>query len=548
VAIICVRCQNVVPDEAQFCSSCGAQQTSSDPHNAETLKQTTDTNDQLSPTLKPTASTYDQHRAGTGNHDPASHDPRIGLVLDSKYQLVERLGQGAMGSVYRARRLHIGDDVAVKLMSRDLIRKQSALERFRREARSAAMIRHPNVVTIHDFSEADDQNGEAYIVMELVKGDSLRKVLERESRLSPERAVELMSGVCAGVGAAHRQGLLHRDLKPDNVIVTLPSHYGERETAKVVDFGLAKVRDAADVSALTQTGTLLGTLYYMSPEQCRGEALDARADVYSLAAMLYETLTGQPPFVASNPVGLIAKHLSEAPPEFDERLLIPATLRKACVRGLAKNREERQPDATAFRDELQALTAEKHPESTIVLPSQTRGSRSALRWFLGVAVVFVLAIGSIGLGLAVKFGFFGAGRDKPKQDPQEQSKAVSMPAQAPTSESEVTTTSVTAADLRGTWTGKYGPLGQPATLVVKSQKGDRIEGTLEQGSILVAFDGTIRSGTINLKQTKVIRGEGWSLGEDTGKVSDDGKSMSGTGKDATGELLGMSYNWSFTRP
>jgi len=149
-------------------SSCGSPRTNPDPLSAETLKQTSTTYDQLSPK--------------TDDHNPRPHDPRIGLVLDSKYQLLDRLGEGGMGSVYRARRLHIGDEVAVKLLSHNLVRDHNAIERFRREARSAAMIRHPNVVSIHDFNDASYMN-EAYIVMELVRGESLRKVLEREGRL-----------------------------------------------------------------------------------------------------------------------------------------------------------------------------------------------------------------------------------------------------------------------------------------------------------------------------------------------------------------------------
>ncbi len=538
--MICASCQNVLPDEADFCSSCGAPRPNHDPHTAETLKQTDTTNDQLSPR--------------TDNHD---RDPRIGLTLDSKYQLLERLGEGAMGSVYRARRLHIGDDVAVKLMSRDLIKNQKALERFRREARSAAMIRHPNVVSIHDFNDADEQNGEAYIVMELIKGDSLRKVLGREGRLTPERAVSLMSDVCSGVGSAHRQGLLHRDLKPDNVIVMAASPDGDRETAKVVDFGLAKVRDS-DVSALTQTGALLGTLYYMSPEQCRGEILDARADVYSLGAVLYEMLTGRPPFVASNPVSLITKHLSDLPPPFPEHLLILPALAKACFRALAKNPEERQADAIKFRDELQAALAGEHkpevtthsgapPASNLRIPESHR-SRTALHWIIAVLAVFVIATGSIGFGIAMKLGMFSAPHnDKANQNVQEQTKVVPLPTQPTASESDSTTSLATPTDLRGTWTGTYGPLGQPATLVVKSHEGERIEGTLEQGPVLVAFKGNVALRTIHLKQTRVIRGDGWSLGEDAGTVSEDGKKMSGTGKDAAGQLLGLTYEWSFTR-
>src|SRR5215813_3986897 len=212
-AMICSSCHNVLADEAQFCGSCGAPCANHDPRTAETLKQLTSTNGQLTPR--------------TDNYSPSSEDPRIGLTLDSKYQLLERLGDGAMGTVYRARRLHIGDDVAVKLMSRDLIRNRNAIERFRREARAAAMIRHPNVVSIHDFNDADKENHEAYIVMELVNGDSLRKILQRQGHLSQDHAVFLMCDICAGVGAAHRQGLLHRDLKPDNVIVASSFLAGE---------------------------------------------------------------------------------------------------------------------------------------------------------------------------------------------------------------------------------------------------------------------------------------------------------------------------------
>jgi len=479
------------------------------------------------------------------------------MILDSKYQLLERLGEGGMGSVYRARRLHIGDDVAVKLLSHDLVRDRTAIERFRREARSAAMIRHSNVVSIYDFNDAHDKKDEPYIVMELVAGDSLRNLLKREGRLSPERAVSLMCDVCAGVGVAHRQGLLHRDLKPDNVIVTSSSYVGERETAKVVDFGLAKVRNAAYVSALTQTGTVLGTLYYMSPEQCRGEEVDSRADVYSLGAMLYEMLTGRPPFTASNPVGLIAKHLSEAPVAFPDALCIPPGLSQACFRALAKNPEERQADAIALGDNLKAAVAPDHNravsnERAVVaakpgLPGRQTHRSSALRWGIAIVAASIIVIALIGVGLAVRFGSFGiTGNDQANQNSQHETASVPTPTQAPT-ESSKTSGAASVSDLRGRWTGTYGPLGQPATLVINSHKGNALEGILEQGTIQVALSGTVSSGSVHLKQTKVIKGEGWVLGEDVGTVSPDGKKMAGTGKDTLGESIGISYEWSFTR-
>ena len=203
--------------------------------------------------------------------------------------------------------------------------------------------------------------------MELVQGVSLGNLLRREGRLSPQRAVALMQDICAGVGVAHRQGLLHRDLKPDNVIVTPPSHEGDEETAKVVDFGLAKVRDVAASTALTHTGAVIGTLYYMSPEQCSGEDLDARADVYSLGAMLYEMLTGGPPFRANNLAGLIAKHLHEPPPPFPPDLRVPPALAAVCFRALAKNRNDRPADAMAFSRDLRT------PAFSTSATDETRG-------------------------------------------------------------------------------------------------------------------------------------------------------------------------------
>jgi serine/threonine protein kinase len=533
--MLCSSCQNPLPDEAVFCSSCGVATVKIDLHT--TIKNSPDTD----PSRK------------TPKFDPQS-DPRIGLVLDSKYELVERLGQGGMGVVYRARRLHIGDEVAVKLLSHDLLREQRAIERFRREARSAAMIRHPNVVSIHDFNDGSSSGAanEAYIVMELVKGNSLRHLLESEGRLSPGRAVTFIHDICAGVGVAHRQGLLHRDLKPDNVIISPPSHDNDRETAKVVDFGLAKVREE-NVSALTEAGILLGTIYYMSPEQCRGEELDARADVYSLGAMLYEMLSGGPPFRSNNITGLITKHLSEPPPTFPQSLQIPPVLARICFRALAKNREERQADALVFGKELQAaLTASDEYRPGIVpydsgsgipAPISAQGKSRLWKWMIAIAGLTVFAVALVGLGIAIKFGADRIGRSNTtarKTQTETTQKAEETNTQVTSDRAEVT-------DLRGSWTGTYGPTNQAATLTIKHHDGNKIDGVLEQGATRVAFNGTIESGTIRMKQSEVLSGEGWSLGEDTGTVSKDGKKMSGTGKDAYGGSLGLTYQWAFSR-
>lgn len=530
----CPNCRRELADDAAFCGSCGVPTVRIEA--AETVPNSAITN-----------APYGDHR-----FEP---DPRVGLVLDAKYELLERLGQGGMGTVYRARRLHIGDEVAVKLLSHDLVREEQALARFRREARSAAMIRHQNVVSIHDFNDGSGANGESYIVMELVHGKSLRSILEQEGRLPAERAVALMRNICAGVGIAHRQSLLHRDLKPDNVIVTPPTHEGEKETAKVVDFGLAKVRDAADVSALTRDGVLLGTLYYMSPEQCRGEDLDPRTDVYSLGAMLYEMLSGGPPFRSSNLTGLISKHLNDPPPRFDPALQIPPGVAHICFAALAKNRNERPADAIAFGNQLaSALTSPiaeySEPNPVTVRHSAPASAKSSTsKWIIGIAAIFIVAFGLVLLGVAIKFGtdLIFTPKTAPPQDVSTQRATETSATTANADTEETSQSGAPFVDLRGRWTGTYGPMGQPATLLINKHNGKTLEGVLEQGSVRVAFSGTVESGSIRMKQSAVLSGDGWSLGEDSGTLSKDGKQMSGTGKDPVGGALGFTYQWSFKR-
>ncbi|HEX9919455.1 MAG TPA: WD40 repeat domain-containing serine/threonine-protein kinase [Pyrinomonadaceae bacterium] len=325
----CPHCQHVLRDDARFCDGCGLSMISFN-----------------TPTEKIDSAALADILSQT--------DPLLGQVLDSKYELVARLGEGGMGAVYRARRIHIGDEVAVKVLHQSFVADGDAVERFRREARAAAMLRHPNVVTIHDFGEARGSAAPAYIVMELAEGSSLRALLRSEGRLAPARAVALMQDICAGVGAAHRRQIVHRDLKPDNIIILPPDGEGERETAKVVDFGIAKLRDLAAMPTLTQAGTLMGTPYYMSPEQCRGDSLDARSDVYSLGAVLYEMLAGVPPFTAANITGVVTKHLTEPPPPFAPGAGVPGALEDVCRRALAKDVDARQPEATTLARELQA--------------------------------------------------------------------------------------------------------------------------------------------------------------------------------------------------
>jgi serine/threonine-protein kinase len=276
-------------------------------------------------------------------------DPLIGHKIDGKYALEAKLGEGGMSVVYRARRVHIGDDVAVKILTGKFVTDDAALARFRREARAAAMLRHPNVITIHDFGETDDVHAPAYIVMEFVKGTPLRELLRSEHHFSVERSVRLMRGICAGVGSAHRQGVIHRDVKPENILVVAPDDDFEVESVRVVDFGLAKL--LADAGAAS-SGAVVGTPFYMSPEQCLGEPLDARSDVYSLGTMFYEMLSGKRPFEAETVSGVINRHLQEPPPPLAESLGIPRRVSIGIMHALAKDPDDRPQSATELARQM----------------------------------------------------------------------------------------------------------------------------------------------------------------------------------------------------
>ena len=351
----CPNCNQPLRDGALFCTRCGAKTVYGE-----------DAADSVETAGRGEAATASEPASD------AATDSLVGRVLDGKYEVVSPLGTGGMGAVYRARRVHIGDEVAVKILHQRLTGDEKLVERFRREARAAAQLHHPNVVTIHDYGEARGPEGFAYIVMELVRGESLRELLRREGRLEARRAVSLMRDVCAGVGAAHRRGIVHRDIKPDNIIVTPADEDRPAESVKVVDFGIAKLRDmAAENSTLTEAGTMVGTLFYMSPEQCKGEPLDSRADVYSLGAMLHEMLAGTPPFSAPSLTSLIFKHISEPPPPLPADPAVPAALRAAVTRALAKNPDERPRDASEFAREIQAALAGGAEVATPPMPVAT---------------------------------------------------------------------------------------------------------------------------------------------------------------------------------
>jgi GAF domain-containing protein len=284
----------------------------------------------------------------------AVHVPR---VLDQKYRLEQLLGRGGMGAVYRARDMRLDRLVAVKVVRVELLGDQDARRRFKREAQIVARLQHPAIVAVFDYGTLPD--GGAYLVMELVRGDDLRRVLVREGRLEPERASRILSSVCGAIEAAHRQGVLHRDLKPENIL--LP---GDSVEAKVLDFGVAKIVDQerreatmpdAAGTVLTIEGSVVGTPAYMAPEQLRGQTPDARTDVFSLGVIAYEMLTGSLPFGRGSLAEVILAQSRGVPADGIEGL--PPPLARAVKMALEPDPDRRPPSPQAFAHLIGAANA-----------------------------------------------------------------------------------------------------------------------------------------------------------------------------------------------
>lgn len=293
-----------------------------------------------------------------------SEDSLIGQTLDEKYLIEERLGEGGMGAVYRARHLLMDRAVAVKVLHDDLVEDEAARIRFQREARAAVRLQHQNAVAVSDFGETDD--GYVYIVMELLEGHTLREILAREAPIETARAMSIMLQAAAGVGAAHEAGIIHRDLKPTNIIVT--QRPDVPAVVKVVDFGLAKLAAGTlddEDGAVTLRHRLIGTPRYMAPEQYNGDELTPAADVYSLGVILYEMLTGMAPFTGSSPGEIAAKHASN-PPHSPREIVaaIPEEVERVVLHALEKQPADRPADGAEFHRELldtaQRLGLEHH--------------------------------------------------------------------------------------------------------------------------------------------------------------------------------------------
>jgi serine/threonine-protein kinase len=336
---------------------------------------------------------------------PQEQDPRLerldpfpGRVVAGNFRIDKLIGAGAMGNVYKAEQLSLSKPVAVKVLHAHLHSDEKLVTRFKREAKSASLLNHPNSIQIIDSGQ--DADGTLYIAMELLTGRDLAQVIRDDFPLSLSRVVRIMTQVMSALDEAHARGVIHRDLKPSNIM--LIELRGQRDFVKVCDFGIAKATAVEDDRAqmLTIQGLVCGTPEYMSPEQARAEAIDGRADLYSAAVILYQLLTGDIPFRAETPMGIISRHLSEAPlPPSVRRpdLRLPKAVDEIAMRGLEKDRERRFPSALAFRDALEVmLNATAGPATP--LPPSVRASMPTARDISGadIAIAVTALAGATG--------------------------------------------------------------------------------------------------------------------------------------------------------
>jgi beta-lactam-binding protein with PASTA domain/predicted Ser/Thr protein kinase len=288
-------------------------------------------------------------------------------MLGGRYELGALIGYGGMAEVHRGRDVRLGRDVAVKVLRADLARDPSFQNRFRREAQAAAGLNHPSIVAVYDTGE--DRDGEEitpYIVMEFVEGRTLREVLTSEGRLPVRRAMEVTAEVCGALDFSHRSGIVHRDVKPGNVMIT------NTGAVKVMDFGIARAL-ADNAATVTATAAVIGTAQYLSPEQARGESVDARSDVYSTGCLLYELVTGHPPFTGDSPVAIAYQHVRENPqPPSSANPEIGKELDSIIMKALAKNPLNRYQTSGEMRADLQRAIGGQPVEAESVMTDAER--------------------------------------------------------------------------------------------------------------------------------------------------------------------------------
>jgi eukaryotic-like serine/threonine-protein kinase len=367
-------------------------------------------------------------------------------ILDNRYDVGRTLGSGGMGEVFLARDRVLGRDVALKVLRKQYAGDREFAERFKREARSAASLSHPNIVQVYDRGDTED--GSSYIAMEYVPGGTLKEKILAEGPLEAREAAALGAQVAEALGAAHERGMVHRDIKPQNVLLT------DKGDVKVADFGIARAGSSVTIS---KTGSVMGTAGYMSPEQALGKPATPKSDLYSLGVVLYEALTGELPFTADNPIAVSMKHVNEPlipPNEIDPR--IPEGMNALVTRLMAKDPEDRYASADELADDLRRISsgfpptavparmATPRPRRTQVVPSSRTSEAQTTRrapvrrrrripWLLILVAAILVFLGTYGILTNVMgpnstngwFGAFGGNENPPA--PQPASQTVKVP-------------------------------------------------------------------------------------------------------------------------
>ena len=361
----------------------------------------------------------------------------VGRTIAEKYEIQSMLGEGGMGAVYMAKHTGVGKRFAIKLLHEQFAHHAEMTERFMREARAAGEVGHDNIIEIYDIGK--EPSGAVYMVMEVLKGSSLEDVVHANP-IPPPLATYILLQVLSALEAAHAHGIIHRDMKPDNVFLT--TFAGQPNFVKVLDFGIAKIKDAEGGHGLTQTGTMMGTPYYMSPEQARGaKDIDHRTDLYACGVMFYQMLTGRFPFEAPNIPALLVKITSEEPvPVTQLNTQIPAELGQAIEKAMAKEVDDRFQTAGEFAEAIRAFAAQDvalqglaaaKPAFDTGAPVSVAGQTTPMGWtatgdtvekprrtglMVGLLVTVLLLAGAAVFGGLVVTGVIGG--EKPGTDVQ----------------------------------------------------------------------------------------------------------------------------------
>jgi serine/threonine protein kinase len=374
---VCPRCRTSFDEPGQFCAACGADRTHASPLEAAQRASGVPGPASASSAFGPSGGTSELERLGDRRLSD-SNRTWLGKVVDGRYRVLEVIGRGGMGVVYRVEHLRMGKIAAMKVLHRDLAQDPEIVQRFEREAAAISKLHHPHTVQVFDFGTAQ---GALYLIMEYVRGLDLARIIVRDGPMPWARCAPLLAQICGALQEAHELGIVHRDLKPENVLITRST--GGRDYAKVLDFGLAKLDQRGVPSRETERNAIVGTPYFMAPEQIRGDDVDARTDIYSFGALMFELLTGEHLYSGSTAVGVLTKHLTaepDAPSMRAPKQAIPPAVDQVCRKALERDPSARWRTAAELGEVIEEIYSETVHDTN---PGARPGSRPGARPLAG---------------------------------------------------------------------------------------------------------------------------------------------------------------------